>query len=165
MWQALLDLKTFRERQAQMALLARRSEQAAAHRARLAADDALQAHRRLADQHERALYADLLRKRVRLRDIEQVQQAVAQLRRTEQGLLQRQDEASALERQRAEASTHAQQQHRGAERVKEKFDQLARQHADAALLAAERHEDLELEEAAAQRRERDDWDRSDETPP
>jgi hypothetical protein len=165
LWHELLVLKRHRERRAQLQLQARRSEWAAAQQAQLSAGQVLQAHRRLADEHEGALYADLLRRRVRLRDIEQVQQAVAQLRRTEQGLQQRLEEATALTQRRAESSAQAQQQHRAAERVMEKFDQLARQHLDAAARQAEHDEELELDEAAAQRRDRNDWDRSDENPP
>lgn len=162
MWHALQRIKGLREQQAQAVLQARQAELAAARRAREAAEQALQAHRRLAQDHERALYADLLRRRVRLRDIEDVQQAVAHLKRTEHGLATRREEALVLERRHEEQAAQAHQVQRAAARVKEKFDQLARLHADAIGQAAEQAQDQEIEEAAALRRDRDDWDRQDE---
>lgn len=162
MWRDLQQLKSFRERQARTTLLARQAELALAHRSQAAAADALQAHRRLAEQHERSLYADLMRRRVRLRDIEQVQQAVAHLGRVEQGLAQREQDAARRAEQQSQLTDQASQQHRVAERVQEKFDQLARQHDDEAARLAERAEDLELEEVASLRREREDWDGLDE---
>jgi type III secretion protein O len=160
MWLALQKLKNFREQQAQTLLLARRAELAAARRAREAAERALQAHRRLADEHERTLYAELMRRQVKLRDIEEVQQAVAQLRRTEQALATHEEEAAGVERQRKDHEAQAHAAHRAAGRVKEKFDQLVNQHVDAEAREAERSEDLELEEAASLRRDSDEWDGS-----
>ncbi|HSW06931.1 type III secretion system stalk subunit SctO [Aquabacterium sp.] len=165
MWRELQQVKKFREQQAQTALLAHRSELAVARRAHEAAELALQAHRRLAQEHEYSLYAELLRKRVKLRDIEDVQHTVAHLRRTEQDLVTRQEAAAAHERRHENEAALAQQAHRAAERVKEKFDQMAGQHFDEAAREAERVEDLELEEVAALRRDRDDWDSGDEALP
>lgn len=159
MWAALQSLKAFRARQAQLALQARRSELAAARRAHEAATQALQAHRRLAEEHERTLYAELLRRLVRLRDLEDVQQAVAQARRTEDQLATRAQQAADAERERGRQAAAALDVHRSAERAQEKFDQLARLHHAEAALAAERAEDLEFEEVATLCREREDWDR------
>jgi type III secretion protein O len=158
MWRELQQLKTFREQQAQTTLLARRAELALARRSREAAEQALQAHQRLAQEHEQSLYAELLRKRVKLRDIEDVQQAVAHLKRTEHGLATKREEAATHERRHEAQTQAAQAAHRAAERVKEKFDQLARLHFDEAARAAERAEEREIEEAAALRRDRDDWE-------
>ena len=158
MWRELQQLKTFREQQAQTALLARRAELAIARRAREAAQQALQAHQRLAQEHEKTLYAELLRKLVKLRDIEDVQQAVAHLKRTEHGLATKQEEAATHERRHEDQAAQAQQLHRAAERVKEKFDQLARLHFDEAAREAERVEEAEIEEVASLRRDRDDWE-------
>lgn len=162
MWRELQQLKAFRERRAQLALLARRHELAAARREHQAAEQALQAHRRLADEHERTLYAELLRRQVRLRDIEQVQLSVAQLRRTETTLADRAQQAAGVQQQREQQAGAAQAEHRAAERVREKFDQLALLHDAETARAAERAEDLEFEEVASLRRDREDWDHADE---
>lgn len=162
MWRELEQLKSFRERQARAALQARRTELALARRAAEAAAQAVVAHRLEAQQRERLLYDDLLARVVRLRDIEQVQSAVAQLKQREQALVGEQQAAQRSEQQREHQTQDAQAQHRGAERVLEKFVQLARIHFDEAAREAERQEDLELEEVASLRRDREDWDRTDE---
>lgn len=162
MWRELEQLKAFRERQARSALQARRTELALARRAAESASQAVTAHRMQAQQRERVLYDDLLARVVHLRDIEQVQQAVAQLKQQELALVGQQQQAQRSEQQHEQQAQDAQAQHRGAERVLEKFVQLARLHFDEAAREAERQEDLELEEVASLRRDREDWDRSDE---
>lgn len=86
MWRELLELKDFRERQALTALQRGRSELAQAQAALERALARLQQHRELARTHERSLYDGLMRRTVRLRDIEDVQQSVSALRQAEQRL-------------------------------------------------------------------------------
>ena len=162
MWRELEQLKSFRERQARSALQMRRTELALARRAAESASEAVSAHRIQAQQRERVLYDELLARVVRLRDIEAVQQAVAHLKQRELALVGEQQAAQRSEQQREQQAQDAQAQHRGAERVLEKFVQLARIHFDEAAREAERQEDLELEEVASLRRDRDDWDQTDE---
>ena len=162
MWRELKELKAFRESQARTALQARRGEWAQARQAHEAARAAVLQHRREALAREHALFGELLARIVRLRDIEQVQQELSQLKQHEQALVAQQQGAAQTEQQREQQVTQAQTTHRGAERVLEKFEQLARLHFDEAAREAERQEDLELEEVASLRRDRDDWDRSDE---
>lgn len=158
MWRELQQLKTHRACEAQRTLQARRLEQAVARRALEAAAQALAAHRRLADEHERSLYAELMRGLVRLRDIEDVQHAVAWSRRTETTLATREQEAGRTAQERDRAASAAQAAQQAAARVQEKFDQLVRQHDLDEARAAERAEDLELDELASLRRDREDWD-------
>jgi|JI10StandDraft_1071094.scaffolds.fasta_scaffold473198_2 type III secretion protein O len=165
MWRELEHLKAFRERQARTALQARRAELVLARRAAEAAALAVSTHRSEAQQREQALYTELLARVVRLRDIEDVQHAVAALKQREQALVGEHQAAQRSELQIEQQAHDAQLQHRGAERVLEKFVQLARIHFDEAAREAERLEDLELEEVASLRRDREDWDRTDEACP
>lgn len=165
MWRELLELKSFREGQAQTALQRRRSELALAQAALDTAMKRLQSHRERAVEHERGLYAGLLRRLVRLRDIEEVQQAVAALRQAEQRLELEQEQAQGRQNDALTAARTAHDLHRQAERAKEKFVQLATLHHAELLRDAERAEDLEMEEVASLRRDREDWDPVEEPLP
>lgn len=157
MWRELLELKDFRERQAQTALQRRRSELALAQAALERALARLQQHRELARTHERSLYDGLMRRTVRLRDIEDVQHSVAALRLAEQRLQLDSVQAEGSRGQAQQATREALARHRRSERAKEKFVQLASLHHAELLREAERAEDLEMEEVAALRRDREDW--------
>lgn len=162
MWRELQELKAFREGQARTTLQARRGELALARRAHELAAQAVDEHRREARARERTLFDALLARVVRLRDIEDVQHELAHLKQREEALVTRQHDAGRAEQQHEQQVVDAQHVHKGAERVLEKFTQLARIHFDEAAREAERLEDLELEEVASLRRDRDDWDRTDE---
>ncbi len=157
MWRELLELKDFRERQALTALQRRRSELAQAQAALERALARLQQHRDLARTHERSLYDGLMHRTVRLRDIEDVQQSVASLRQAEQRLQLESEQAEGSRGQAQQATRVALDVHRESERVKEKFVQLASLHHAELLREAERTEDLEMEEMASLRRDREDW--------
>ncbi|MBL8334027.1 MAG: YscO family type III secretion system apparatus protein [Rubrivivax sp.] len=161
MWRELQQLKAFREGQARTQLQASRTELALARQQREAAAATVLKHRADAQARERALYGELMARVVRLADIEDVQHVVAWLRQQEQQLVQREQEARAAEQQREQQLQQATERHKTAERVLEKFTQLARIHFDEAAREAERQEDLELEEVASLRRDREDWDRQE----
>jgi type III secretion protein O len=154
----LLAIKSFREGQAEI-VVAR--ERAALRDAARAHEEAQALLRRLLDeglQAEHRLYRELCERIVRLRDIEDVQLAVAGLRQREAA---QEDAVTAAERAEDKALQQldgARAAHKEASRQKSKFVDLARNHADAMMREAERKEDLEMEEAASVRRDRDDWE-------
>lgn len=158
----LLSIKSFRENKAELAVRKQRQQLAEAAAERERAEQQLKAFRDWALAHERALYADLCARVVRLREIEAVQQEVVSLRGQERS----HEEAIAAAEQRrqreAEMLAECQRLHAEASRMKQKFVELARVHAEEALRELERKEDAELEEAAEVRRDRADWEQREE---
>lgn len=154
----LLSIKQFREGKAATEVSRARSAVVRHHRDADSARAALQAWREEAAARERAWYADLCARIVRLRDIEAVQQGVAGLRATER---EREEAERAalrqLEAARA-ALTSAQHTHAEALRMRDKFAELAEQYAGELAAEAERREDLEMEEAASVARDREEFD-------
>jgi type III secretion protein O len=157
MWRELLGIKEYRERQAETALLRERALLALAQRQREAAERTLDDYRDYALNHERALYADLMRRTVRLREIEAVQATVAQLRQEEERLRQAALRATEARDAAARRTDSARDDHRSAERMKEKFLHLANRHAAELLAEAERREEREFEEVSSLARDRHDW--------
>lgn len=157
----LLAIKAFREGQAESAVRVQRQALADAQAAREAAQALLARLMQEGLEIETALYRDLCARIVRLREIEDVQLSVAGLRQREAA---QQDAVDAAKRAQ-EAQTHkldtARAAHKEASRQKSKFVDLARNYADAQLREVERKEDLEMEEAASVRRDREDWDAHD----
>lgn len=157
----LLAIKAFREGQAESAVRVQRQALADAQAAREAAQALLARLMQEGLEIETALYRDLCARIVRLREIEDVQLSVAGLRQREAA---QQDAVDAAQRAQ-EAQTHkldtARAAHKEASRQKSKFVDLARNYADAQLREVERKEDLEMEEAASVRRDREDWDAHD----
>lgn len=154
----LLSIKAFRESKAEQAVRRQRQTLADAEAGERERRQALESFRQYAIDHERALYADLCRRIVRLRDIEDVQQSVAGLRGEEADHEARVREAArqcVQERERLDGCKAA---HDEAARAKQKFVELAQAHADEQIKELERKEDAELEEAAETRRDRADWD-------
>ena len=158
----LLAIKAFRENKAEMAVRKQRSVLAEATASREAADKALDEFRHWAFTHERSIYDALCQRVVRLRDIEDVQLEVADMRQKD---LQHEDHARKAEAERVKQSQQLEadrDMHQAASRMKEKFVELARLHADEQIKEIERKEDAELEEVAETRRDRADWDGRDE---
>lgn len=157
----LLAIKRFREGQAEAAMRERRHALQQVQQERLAAEALLA--RLLAEGvlAEQQLYADLYARQVRLREIEDVYQAVAALRQREQ---QQQDALDAAQRALEEAEHRFDQArvlHKEAARQTSKFIDLASTFASIEALESERREDLEMEEAASVVREREDWNTTD----
>lgn len=157
----LLSIKRFREGQAETAMRQQRQAFAQAQEERIAAEDLLArllAEGALAEQQ---LYQDLCARLVRLRDIEEVQQAVAALRQREQD---QEDALAAAQREQQAAQQRldeARQTHKDAARQTSKFIDLASSFSALDALESERREDLEMEEAASVVREREDWHATD----
>jgi len=157
----LLAIKRFREGQAEAAMREQRQALLQAQQERIDAEARLAhllAEGALAEQR---LYEDLCARVVRLREIEQVYQAVAALRQREQ---QQQHALDAAQHQLAQAQQHFEQargRHQEAARQTSKFIDLAGRFASLEALECERREDLEMEEAASVVREREEWNTSD----
>lgn len=157
----LLAIKRFREGQAEAAMRVQRQALLQAQQERLDAEARLArllAEGALAEQR---LYEDLCARVVRLREIEQVYQAVAALREREQ---QQQHALETTQRQLEQAQQQFEQarsRHQEAARQTSKFIDLAGRFASLEALESERREDLEMEEAASVTRERDDWNAND----
>ena len=157
----LLAIKRFREGQAEAAMRERRHALQQVQQERIDAEALLA--RLLAEGvlAEQQLYTDLCTRMVRLREIEDVYQAVAALRQREQ---QQQDALDAAQRALEEAAQRFDQarlQHKEAARQTSKFIDLASTFASVQALESERREDLEMEEAASVVREREDWNSTD----
>lgn len=154
----LLSIKTFRESKAELAVRKQRGVLAEAVERHEAAQQALRRFIDYAVAHERSLYDDLCRRVVKLRDIEDVQLAVVDLRgkerRHEESVAQA-DADRQTQAERLEADKHA---HSEASRMKQKFVELAQAFSEERLREIERKEDAELEEAAETRRDRSDWE-------
>lgn len=153
----LLAIKEFREEKAELALRKQRIALQAAIQARDGARQRLEDYRDYAQRQEQEMYADLCRRLVNLRDIEHVQGSVILLRseeRTHEGAL---DQAETFRLSQETLLDERKVDHQQASRMKEKFVQLAQVHAEQLVRETQRKEDLDLEEAAETRRDREDW--------
>lgn len=157
----LLRIKVFRERKAETEVSRARSEVQLRIRDHEAAQHALEAWRMEAVERELALYADLCRRIVKLREIEEVQVEVSGFRQVEYS----REDAVAQAEQRMQAAreemTLAAKRLLEASRMREKFVDLADDYAQSIRLEEERKEELELEEAAStmhQREALEDWE-------
>jgi len=157
----LLDIKKFREAQAQTALAKQRARHARARKARDVAEDSLNAHRDQATQQENAWFGELMGQQVRVHIIESVRAEVGLLTATTHRLTDGLQQAETTLDQERQGVDFARQGVIRAEQVKEKFVRLVQIYADEAFLQAERAEDLEMEEVASLRRERSEWDQPD----
>jgi type III secretion protein O len=154
----LLSIKAFRENKAEIAVRKQREVVASAQTKCAQCEDELARFRDYAVRHERELYERLIQSLVKLRDIEDVQLQVADLRGQEQQREQLLKEAERAHEQEAQRLDVEQAHHKAATQAKEKFVQIVQVYAEEEFKELERKEDAELEEAAETRRERDDWD-------
>lgn len=161
----LLAIKAFREEKAELAMRKQRMALQAAIQERDGARQRLDDYREFALRQEQAMYADLCRRLVNLRDIEHVQGSVIVLRgqeRAHEGVL---DQAETFRESQETLLDERKADHQQASRMKEKFVQLAQVHAEQLFRELERKEDLDLEEAAETRRDREDWENPEATSP
>ncbi|CAN7187695.1 YscO family type III secretion system apparatus protein [Acidovorax sp. Leaf78] len=157
----LLAIKAFRENKAETAVRVQRDALREAREAREAAQALLERLVREGLAHEMQLYRDLCERIVRLREIEDVQLAVVGLRQRE---AQQQDAvvaATKVQEQANEKLETARAAHQEASRQKSKFVDLARNYTEEQMRETERKEDLEMEEAASVKRDREDWEAYD----
>lgn len=150
----ILSIKRFRETRAELAMQKQGHVLRLARTTRDDAEQALASFHACAVRQERALYDELCRRLVRLRDLENAQLEVAALSRQEghfaETLRQREQALLAEQARMAEAR----QLHRQAFRMKEKFIELTQAFAEEQLRDHERREDAEMEEVAELRRDR-----------
>lgn len=154
----LLRIKDFRESQAEMHMLKQRSVALEAQQKHEREQIQLEHVRREGQETERRLYGDLCERVVRLKDIENVQYEVSCLRERESLQEQAVISAREVQEQAEQALTTAKSLHQEAHRQKTKFEDLSREFDQTAASEAEKREDLELEEVAGFRRDREDWE-------
>ncbi|MEC4720724.1 YscO family type III secretion system apparatus protein [Noviherbaspirillum sp. CPCC 100848] len=156
-FQELLAIKTFRKNKAEMALSRSRLMLADANAARDLMQQRLTEYRKQADEQEKAWYRDLCTRIVRLADIEDLQQSVVMLRQRERNHEEALAEAEKARQQATEAFNTDREQLAVANRMREKFVELAQAHEMEVGRESERKEDLEMEEAASVSRDREEW--------
>lgn len=158
----LLSIKRFRESQAELELVKRRQQHAAAVQAREEAERLLAAYRDEAVRVEDGMYRDLCSRLVRLREIEDVLQRVASLREGERRHEGEVDQAEQKLQQELQALSGARDHHALATRATRKFVEVVEIQAGERLLEMQYKEDMEMEEAASVARDRDDWEQHEE---
>ncbi len=154
----LLAIKSFRESKAEIAVRRQRAVLAEAARQRDEAEHKLVQYKDYALMHERQIYAELCTRIVRLREIENVQMVVVDLRDKERRHEEQLKQAEADRSKQATQLDTDKKTHSDASRMKEKFVELAQVFADETLKEIERKEDAEMEEVSETRRDRADWD-------
>ncbi len=158
MFDELLAIKRFREGQAEVRVARERTAHQEAEAARETAKQVLARFRIEAQERELAMYSDLCSRVVRPREIEDVMQGVAGLRDAERQRETDVERASEREQAALQQLKLARDDHKIATRMTEKFVELARIHLDEHLRELEYKEDMEMEEAASVRRDREDWE-------
>ena len=154
----ILGIKGLRLDRAEREMRRRHVELAESCR-RLAETDAALAKFRLESlAEERRRYADLMEKRVKLRDIEWVREQVAKLRAKERDMEDALRECLKSKEQAKAAFDQSVESYHQADRAKEKFVELVRVYDEALLKAQEYAQEQEMEELTECRRERGEWD-------
>ena len=159
----LLRISEFRESKAETGVARSRVSLAQAHAAETEAAELLERFVAYSEQRERSLYADLCRRVVKMREIEEVQWNVVELRAGERQRAEELDAARKSVVSASDALEQAKEVLRLATRVREKFLELARSHDEERQRDLQRIEDLEMEEvhlAAADREDREEWEES-----
>jgi type III secretion protein O len=157
----LLRIKEFREKKAETELVRSRLGMAEAAAALELAQMELVRYRDFSDRRERELYSALCERIVRLRDIEDVQWSVGELRGGERSREEQEAAAAKARDQAASVLAQAADTHRVALRTKEKFVELARSFDEERVRELQRLEDMEMEEVrgvAREREEREEWE-------
>jgi type III secretion protein O len=148
MFKDLVSIKTFRENKAEIVVGKQRVVLATAEKRRDDRERARDEYRDWATRQERALYKGLCERVVRLRDIEDVQLEIVQFRAEEAKRNKQLTEAEADRDRQARQLDADREGLRLASRMKEKFVELAKVHAEELKQEAERKEEAELEEVA-----------------
>ncbi|MDH5857338.1 type III secretion protein [Lampropedia aestuarii] len=154
----LIRIKRLREDKAERHMYQSRQQAQQAREAHLLAQSHLQHMVEQGQQIEQQLYADLFSRQVRVREIDAVHQELAQMRQCE---MQQEQVVCAAAEQVAVAQNalrQAREGHQIAQRQTSKFVDLSASFDIQRQRESDRLEDLEMEEAASVRRERDDWD-------
>jgi type III secretion protein O len=157
----LLFIKRFRESKAETELQKSRAALVLAQKAEREAEQALEAYIAHAIAQEKAWYDDLCSRLVKLREIATVQEDVAALKVAERAHREQVDDRRKAHVEAGQQMDRAVQRMRDASTARQKFVELARNFHWLAAREQERKEELELEELASIRREREDWEAVD----
>ncbi|HYC37705.1 MAG TPA: YscO family type III secretion system apparatus protein [Usitatibacter sp.] len=161
----LLRIAGFRENKAEMELSRTRSEVATAHEQEEQARRRVHEFAAFAERREREMYAELCTRLVRLRELEDVQFGVLELRDGERRREAELEAARKALQQATAALEAAREVHRLASRMKEKFVELAGSYDEERARELQRVEDMEMEEVhrvSLDREEREEWERAHE---
>ena len=154
----LLFIKTFRERKAETELQKSRAALVLAQLAQQQAQLSLDEYVAYATQQEQEWFEGLYARLVKPRDITAVHQDVAILRAEERAHEEDLTQATSTHDRARDHMHQSTVQLREASMARQKFVELARAHHLLIAQEAERKEELELEEVASIRREREDWE-------
>lgn len=144
----LLRIKIFREEKAERALAKARLLLRAAEEAVEQAKKTLRDYRDESRQREKALFADLCRRIVLLKDIQHVQIDVQLMKERIDELKQEVEQARERHEQAAENERGAREEYMAAVRMREKFSEMLRTVHEERDFELSRREELEVEEAA-----------------
>lgn len=158
----LLTIKKFREDQAEIIVMQKRLDHAEAISAEAEAVRCLESHQKQAIEKEKKLFDELQGSLVKITEIEDVRAYIAKLALQTEKLQENCLQANQQVALALQAVEEARNVLKRAEKVTEKFITLVNLQDEAAFAEAERREDLELEEAAAVARERDEWQPSEQ---
>lgn len=148
----VLNLRTHREADAQVALRAQQKTCVQTDADRDAAHEALQEFRQTASARERSLAGALMGKVVRLREISDFNTQVAHLRQEAQRLTQVLDQATQLHDQATKALHDCEVTHIAASRQQQKFASLVSSETARLARDLEIREEREIDEAGERRR-------------
>ncbi len=144
----LLRIKIFREEKAERALSKARVLLRAAEEAVEQAKRVLRDYREESQQREKRLFADLCKRIVVLKDIQDVQIDIQLMKDRIQSLAEALEQARQRQEEAAEHERGAREEHRFAVRMREKFSEMLRTVTDERDFELARREELEVEEAA-----------------
>lgn len=147
----VLEIKSFREARAGLAVTRQRQAVERAANQVQSREVALESFREESRLREKALFDDLCSRVVRLSHIEDVHLAVDEMRSQEREHEKKLEQARAERHREAQALEERRTEHSVALQVKERFVELVRVAAEEAGLEADRLEELELEEVAETR--------------
>jgi type III secretion protein O len=156
MMDQLLFIKSFREGQAQTKMQRCRAEHLDAQAREQATRQALEQFITQAREDEARWYRELCDRLVKLSDIETVQQDIAILRAEQLAREEAVRAQAALTESARLAFSESALALREASAARNKFEELRRNEREAFARESERREELELEEVAGIRRDRDD---------
>ncbi|MFY0478473.1 type III secretion system stalk subunit SctO [Achromobacter marplatensis] len=155
---ALLEIKRFREEQAELSVGRERRRMAEAARARREAEISLQQFREKARIEEDGMYADLCGRIVRVREIDGVLQRVAGLRDGERQCDDVREQAEKTELAAEQSLKGARLVHQQAVRQCDKFVDLAGVYLAEEVKERDSKEDAEIEEVASAAWRPREWD-------
>lgn len=144
----LLRIKIFREQKAERALAKARAQLQAAEEAVEQAKQVLRDYREESRRREKALFADLCRRIVQLKDIQEVQVDIQLMKERIEMLVQDVEQANELREAAAEHERAAREEHLFAVRMREKFSEMLKTVNDERDYESSRREEMEVEESA-----------------